>query len=526
MENQSTTPNLTIEELEQKTAKLEQKNAELMAKINWYEEQFRLAQQKRFGASSEKTDPDQVTMDLFNEAEALSTPTSEEPDVESITYSRKKSVGSREAKLDHFPVETISYTLPEADQVCTCCGGALHEMSTETRNELTVIPAEVKIVRHVRQVYACRRCEREEIRTPIVTTPMPKPVYPGSLASASIIAHVMSQKYADSQPLYRQEQQFARLGLTISRQTLANWMIYGADQWLSLLTNRMHEHLLSQNILHADETTLQVLREPGKSAETKSYLWLYRTGRMGPPIILYDYRPTRGGENPRNFLAGFSGFLHVDGYAGYHKVKDVTLIGCWAHARRKFDEALKALPPSDKPETVANQGLQFCNQLFAIERELKDVTTEERYTIRLERSGPILDAYLVWLRQERSRTLPKSLLGQAITYSLNQWDKLTAFLKDGRLEIDNNRSERSIKPFVIGRKNWLFANTPRGARASSTNYSVIETAKENGLNPFKYLKYLFEQLPQISDPKDREALDSLLPWSPSIPITCRVYKSE
>lgn len=357
MENQSTTPNLTIEELEQKTAKLEQKNAELMAKINWYEEQFRLAQQKRFGASSEKTDPDQVTMDLFNEAEVLSTPTSEEPDVESITHSRKKSVGSREAKLDHFPVETISYTLPEADQVCTCCGGALHEMSTETRNELTIIPAEVKIVRHVRQVYACRRCEREEIRTPIVTTPMPKPVYPGSLASASIIAHVMSQKYADSQPLYRQEQQFARLGLTISRQTLANWMIYGADQWLSLLTNRMHEHLLSQNILHADETTLQVLREPGKSAETKSYLWLYRTGRMGPPIILYDYRPTRGGENPRNFLAGFSGFLHVDGYAGYHKVKDVTLIGCWAHARRKFDEALKALPPSDKPETVANQGL-------------------------------------------------------------------------------------------------------------------------------------------------------------------------
>lgn len=262
----------------------------------------------------------------------------------------------------------------------------------------------------------------------------------------------MTQKYVDSQPLYRQEQQFVRMGLTLSRQTMANWMIYGADKWLSLLTNRMKEHLLSQDILHADETTLQVLREPGKSAETQSYLWLYRTGLMGPAIILYDYRPTRGGEHPRNFLAGFGGYLHVDGYAGYHKVQGVTLVGCWAHARRKFDEALKAMPPSqDKTHTTAQQGLQFCNDLFEIERELKDAEPEERKNARMERSKPILDAYLVWLRQQRSRTLPKSLLGQAIAYSLNQWDKLTAFLIDGRLEIDNNRSERSIKPFVIGR---------------------------------------------------------------------------
>jgi transposase len=526
MENQETKPHLTIEELEQKTAKLEQQNAELTAKLTWYEEQFRLAQQKRFGASSEKTHPDQLELNLFNEAEVLAAPASEEPDIETVTYSRKKSVGSREAKLDQFPVETITYALPEEEQVCSCCGGALHAMSTETRNEIAIIPAEVKVTRHVRQVYACRHCEREEIRTPIVTAPMPKPVYPGSLASPSIMAHVMSQKYVDSQPLYRQEQQFARLGLTISRQTLANWMIYGANQWLTLLTDRMREHLLNQDILHADETTLQVLREPGKSAETKSYLWLYRTGREVPPIVLYDYQPSRGGEHPRNFLKGFSGYLHVDGYSGYHKVSGVKLVGCWAHARRKFDEALKVLPASaDKTGTAAHQGLQFCNQLFAMERELKDTTPEERHTIRLERSRPVLDAYLAWLRQQRSRMLPKSALGEAITYSLNQWDKLTTFLKDGRLEIDNNRSERAIKPFVIGRKNWLFANTPRGAKASSIIYSIIETAKENQLNPFKYLMYLFEQLPQLPDPKNLEALDSLLPWSASLPLTCRVFKS-
>lgn len=524
MENQTEVGPLTTEEYAAQLAKQEQQIAELSAKLKWYEEQFRLAQHKQFGTSSEKTNPDQLELNLFNEAEVLAATESE---VESITYSRKKS-GSRGEKLEALPVETIVYELAEAEKVCSCCQGALHEMSTETHNEIMVIPAQLKVIRHVRKVYSCRNCERHEIRTPIVTASAPRPVYPGSLASASSLAYVMSQKYVDSQPLYRQEQQFARLGLTLSRQTLANWMIYGADRWLSLLTNRMQEHLLSQEILHADETTLQVLREPGKSAESQSYLWLYRTGRIGLQIVLYDYRTTRGGEHPRNFLAGYRGYLHVDGYAGYHKVMGVTLVGCWAHARRKFDEALKALSPAskDKGETAAQQGLQFCNQLFTIERELKNASPEERHKVRIERSRPILDAYLAWLRQQRSRTLQKSALGQAILYSLNQWDKLTAFLQDGRLEIDNNRSERSIKPFVIGRKNWLFANTPRGARASAIIYSMIETAKENQLNPFKYLTYLFEQLPQLSDPKDPEALDNLMPWSPSLPLSCRVFKAK
>lgn len=244
MEKQSEAHPTTIEEWEQKTAKLEQQNAELAAKLKWYEEQFRLAQKKRFGASSEKTDSDQLELDLFNEAEVLATPEANEPEVETITFSRKKSVGKRQTMLDQLPIETVTYTLPEEEQTCSCCGGQLHEMSTETRNEITVIPAEVKVTRHVRQVYACRRCEQEEIQTPIVTAPMPKSVYPGSLASPSAIAHVMCQKYIESQPLYRQEQQFARMGLTISRQTMANWMIYGADQWLTLLANRMKDYLL------------------------------------------------------------------------------------------------------------------------------------------------------------------------------------------------------------------------------------------------------------------------------------------
>lgn len=215
----------------------------------------------------------------------------------------------------------------------------------------------------------------------------------------------------------------------------------------------------------------------------------------------------------------------MDGYAGYHKVAGVTLVGCWAHARREYDEALKAGPPEmGKLGTVAGQGLAYCNQLYAIERDLADASPEERYAERQKRSVPVLEAYKAWLKEQRPRTLPKSLFGQAIAYSLNQWDKLTAFLADGRLELDNNRSERSMKPFVIGCKNWLFANTSRGAKSSAVIYTVIESAKENGLHPFGYLKYLFEQLPQISGQLDAESLSPFMPWSDSLPADCRSNK--
>ncbi|MFD2444114.1 IS66 family transposase [Bacillus sp. CGMCC 1.16607] len=528
----SSTTNTTIEELQKRLEQLEKKNAELEAKLEkqneleaklkWFEEQFRLYQQKRFGISSEKTHPDQL--ELFNEVEKESNPDLPEPTLESITYQRRrKKRGHRELMLENLPVETVEYRLSSEKQVCSCCSGTLHEMSTEVRQELKFIPAELKVVKHVRYVYSCRHCEREEIETPIKTAAMPNPVISGSLASPSLLAHIMSQKYVDGLPLYRQEKQFARLGVALSRQTFANWMVYGASNWLSILYNRMHQLLLLRDILHADESSLQVLHEPGRPATSKSYLWLYRTGRIGPAITLYDYQETRAGENAKKFLKDFKGYLQVDGYPGYHKVPGATLIGCWAHARRKFDEALKAVPASKRVGSLtAADGLYFCNQLYTIERELKDLTSEERYEKRLESSKPVLDAFLVWLKKQEQNVAQKSKLGEAIIYCLNQWEKLEAFLKDGRLEIDNNRSERSIKPFVIGRKNWLFANTPKGARSSAIIYSIVETAKENGLNPYYYLRYLFEVLPNM-DIKDESALDKLLPWSTTLPIYCRVF---
>lgn len=514
---------MTIEELRERCAQLEQQVAELTAKLNWFMEQFRLSKKRQFGSSSERTEAlKEQQLLLFNEAEVEARPEETEPDLETITYQRRKTRTRREMNLEELPVEVVEHHLPEEERVCPCCGGPLHEMSTEVRQELKIIPAKVKVVKHVRYVYSCRRCEKEEVTTPVITAPMPAPVLPGSPVSPSLLSYIMTQKYGAGLPLYRQEQQFKSLGIDLSRQTMANWVLHGANTYLTLIYDRLHEHLLKRDILHADETTLQVLHEPGREPTTKSFLWLYRTGRDGPPIILYDYQTTRAGKHPRRFLAGFKGYLHVDGYDGYNGLSEVTLVGCWAHARRKFDEALKALPEAKRTAAVAAwEGLEFCNRLFAIERDLKEATPEERYQIRQVRSKPELDEFLAWLKKQKAQVLPKSTFGQAVYYCLSQWDKLVAFLQDGRLEIDNNRSERSIKPFVIGRKNWLFANTPRGAKASAVVYSIIETAKENGLNPFHYLTYLFERLPNL-DPQDKEALDQLLPWSDTLPPICRM----
>ena len=317
-------------------------------------------------------------------------------------------------------------------------------MSEECRHEVKLIPAQVKIVQHARMVYGCRNCEKNSIEVPIKTAQAPRPVIEKGLASPSAVAYVMTMKFVDGVPLYRQEQHYARLGIDLSRGVLSNWMLKGSE-WLALIYDRAKQKLLEQGILHADETTLQVLKEPGRAAESQSYMWLYRTGGQGPPIVLYEYQQTRSGEHPRNFLKGFKGYLHVDGYAGYHAIPDVILCGCWAHLRRKFSEALKGLPPKKRTSgSRAQEALDRINRLFAIERELKRCTPEERLEIRNQRSRPLVEEFHQWLKDILPGILPKSLFGLAVNYGLNQWDKLERFLEDGRIELSNNRSERSV----------------------------------------------------------------------------------
>jgi transposase len=482
--------------------------AEMQTKLRWFEEQFHLARHKQFGTSSERTVQQQG--ELFNEAEAIAEAGPvEEAVTQKIEYERKKP-GRRPVPKD-LPIERIEYRLPEEEQVCGSCGCQMHEMSTELRHEVRLIPAQVKMIQHARYVYGCRNCEKNGIEVPIKTAVAPRPVIEKGLASPSAVAYVMTMKFVEGVPLYRQEQHYARMGIDLSRGVLSNWMLKGSE-WLDLVYNRMKLKLLEQEVLHADETTLQVLKEPGRAAESQSYMWLYRTGCVGPPIVLFEYQPSRAGANPRKFLEGFKGYLQVDGYAGYHDIANVTLAGCWAHLRRKFDEALKGLPPKQRSSGCkAHEALEQINRLFAIERELAQDTPAERLRARQLRSRPIVDGFRKWLDAIAPAILPKSLFGVAVHYGCQQWTKLTRFLEDGRIELSNNRAERSIKPFVIGRKNWLFANTPRGARASATIYSIVETAKENRLNPYAYLNHLFEKLPNLKSTSPEE-LNALLPW--------------
>jgi transposase len=506
-----------IQELQDLCARQAQMIETLTAKVNWYEEQYRLSQQRRFGRKSEAGEGQ---LCIFNEPEKEADPKAEEPTIEVATHQRKKRGKNRE-DLKNLPTETIHYRLDEVGLNCETCGSGLHEMSTETRRELEIIPAQVKVIEHVRHVYACRACETEGTGTEIITAQMPKPAFPGSIASAGTVAHIISQKYVEGLPLYRQEKSLERLGISISRQNMANWMIRAAENWFNPLYERFKVHLLSQKVLHSDETELQVLKEDGRTAANKSYLWLYHSGRDGPPLAIFDYQTTRASKHPIRFLTGFEGYLHVDGYAGYNSIPDVILVGCWAHARRKFDEALKALPADQKKVDVpAKEALKQINALFMLERDFKALSIEERYAKRLELSRPLVDQFYEWLAFQRPRVLPKSAFGEAITYCFNQKEKLYGFLLDGRLEFDNNRAERSIKPYVIGRKNWLFANTARGATASAILYSMVETAKENDLSPYAYLKYLLEQLPNI-DLSNVAELDLLMPWSDELPPVCR-----
>jgi transposase len=501
--------------------RLQNRVALLEVENNWLKEQFKLARHRQFGSSSEKMFPQ--TELVFDEAEATldSAPAQVEP--ETITYTRKpKSTGRRQEMLEDLPTETIEYKLPEDEQVCAQCGGHLHEMSTQTREEIEIIPARVKVIRHVQSIYSCRNCEKNEISVPIVTAPAPKALIAKSLASPSAVAYIMSQKFVESLPLYRQEKHFERLGIELPRTMLSNWMLKGGEM-LEPIYNRMREALLERDVLHADETPVQVLHEPGRNAQSKSYMWLYRSGRYGPPIICYEYQPTRDGDNPKRFLSDFAGYLHADGFSGYNKVTDVTLVGCWAHARRHFVDALILVPKEHRqdPNHLCNIAITKIRQLFAIERDLCNGSPEERLAARNERSRPIVEDFKTWLDKESKLVLPKSKVGEAITYCRNQWQKLIRFLDDGRLEIDNNSAERSIKPFVIGRKNWLFANTVRGAKVSAIIYSIVETAKENGLNPFDYLKYALERIKNTGP----TAINSLLPWSEDVQAALRVHSN-
>ena len=362
-------------------------------------------------------------------------------------------------------------------------------------------------------------CDKTNAKSRIVRPETDKPVIPNGNATAEAIAYIAAEKYVMHSPLYRLEQQLNASGIPLSRQTMSNWLLKSTELYFEPIWKRMRKKLLEEEILHADETTLQVLQEPGRKAQSKSYMWLYRTGKeASQQLILYDYQETREAKHPKAFLEGFKGYLHTDGYSGYHNLSpDIRVVGCLAHARRNFTDAVDAIRNEEKRSaSPAMIGIAYFDKLFEIERIIATLPPDERKFKRQELSLPVLNDLRNWVAKLNAP--PKSLLGKAANYVISQWSWLTAWLEDGRLEISNNLAERSIKPFVIGRKNFLFANTPSGARSSAILFSMIKTAKENSLDPYRYLTWVLKKAPYLnmSDPAD---VDLLLPSN--APENCR-----
>jgi transposase len=436
---------------------------------------------------------------------------------------KRKKKRSFDEKYGDLPAEEVVYDISDKEKICEKCGSEMTFMKYEIRRELKIIPAKITVVEHKKAVYVCKECDKNGIEASFKTAEATPALIEKSLVSPSLMAHIMYQKFCNAMPLYRQEQDLKRMGIQFSRQTMANWVISGA-KLLQPLYEKMHEILLAENILHADETPLEVLCEPNRPAVMKSYMWLYRTGKHADkPIVLYDYKEGRSGDYAKKFLTGFSGYLHCDGYSGYNKLENTKRVGCWAHVRRKFLEALEAQSDKTDFSTIAGQGFLYIEKLFSLEHidskkplECSKLSLADISEIREKQSKKLVSEFFSWAESEYEKNLPQSLVGKALSYAINQKSTLIAFLKNSKLELTNNRAERSIKPFVIGRKNWLFCNTPGGANSSAIVYSIIETAKENNLKPYDYLVWLFEKIRSGDD------VETLLPWSDDLPKSLKL----
>ena len=478
------------------------------AMIEHLQEQVRLLLARRFAPSSEKIPDGQLG--LFNEAEATE---AEEPESAPATEvgAHRRGTPKRAPIPEALPRIDIEHRLPEDERTCPHHGVELERFGEVVSEQLDIIPMQVRVLRHIRGKYRCPCCEGH-----LRTAPMPAQPVPKSLASPGLLACIATAKYADALPLYRQCQQFQRIGVELSRTTLARWMVCVGELVVPLI-NVLRDEFVERPYLLMDETTVQVLKEPGKTPESKSQLWAQMSAGPEPPIVLFEYDPTRAGDVPKRLLAGFTGALHTDGYSGYAPVvreQGLVHLACWAHARRGCVDVLKSLGlnakklPANPPAKArrALYALQQIRTLYAIERRIRDKPPDYRHLARQAESVPVLDKLRAWLDDTIDKVPPSTPLGKAMGYLHNQWKGLVRFCDDGRYGIDTNPVENAIRPFCVGRRNWLFADTVAGANASARLYSLIECAKANGLEPYAYLRHVFTELPKAQSLAEVEAL--------------------
>ena len=488
---------------QQKTELEKNKVAERDAQIAVLNEQLKYFLKKRFAPSSEKSTPDQLG--LFNEAEESVTEDVEtEAEHTATVKSHTRKHKPRVSIPDSFPREDIIHDLPDAEKVCPHDGSPLKNIGSEDHEQLDIIPAKIRVIRHKRLKYACPCCDKH-----IVTADKPKQPIEKSIASPGLLACIAVQKYADALPLYRQSEMFKRIGIELDRTNMANWMVK-CGTLVQPLVNLLIDHLHQQACIHMDETTLQVLEEPGKSAQSRSYMWVMtHTGAQA--ACVFHYADNRGQRVPLELLSADNTAIMVDGYEWYQKACDdynITRLGCWAHARRKFREAQDQQKKGKAGK--ADQALTYIQKLYTLEKALRDKPPDERYRARQSQAKPILEKLKTWADNSLQTVAPKTKIGVALVYLHNQWDRLAAYVEDGNYPIDNNAAERAIRPFAIGRKNWMFSKSQAGAKASANLYSLLETAKLNELNIYDYLQHVFKELPNA---KTVEKIETMLPWN-------------
>lgn len=512
--------NQTIRTLQETLSSMREEKATLLSERDNLKEQVDYLTKKLFGRSSEKHLDVPGQLSLFNEAEMDLDPQSlyeeeQEASEEKPAKSRKKKAAMKE-RFAGLPVREVEVDLPDEEKVCSDCGTPLERIGKEfLKREFHYIPAKGEVIEYYSVNYKCPACTEEREIPVIVKGKDGHPHMIHGMASASTVAWVMYQKYVNCIPLYRQEADFkTQLGVEIGRATMANWIISNSTDFFNPMFDFFHRTLLKRSFLMADETPVQVLKEPGRRAETKSYMWVFRTGEdTGPPVILYHYSETRSGDTAVDFLEDFDGYLMCDGYSGYNKVKKAKRTSCWAHVRRYLIDAVPKGKQFDYTQPAV-QGLKYIQELFALEDKIHAGYTDPDAIkkARLEKELPYLEGFWSWL--DKQSPIRNSRLDKAVTYTRNRKPYLMTYLEDGHCSFTNNASERSVKPFVMGRKNWLFSDTPNGAGASSLVYTMVETAKANGVNPYHYLAFLLEKFPSplMSD----EELAALAPWNEDV----------
>lgn len=514
-------------ELSKDVVSLKRENDHLAAEFDKLIEQIKIMNARAYGAKSERILPHQIS--LFNDMEAVSDTIIAEPSAEEILPKVRK----KKASIDYSKFDTvvIEHTIPESERICDVCDTAMEEMGVEVKRVIKLIPARLVVEQHHRHVYVCVPCSKanaEDGTTPVPIMKASMPNFPleKSCASPSLLAHIIYQKYGLALPVYRISDDMANsVGLTLTRQTLGNWVIRSYERWLALVYARMKERILENDILHIDETTVLVLKEPKRKKSSKSYMWLFASAECDVPLYLFEYRPSRARSVITDFLGDWQGAIIADGYGAYDNLGDrICRTSCLVHIRRPFSGIVKSVG-KDKLEEVPNvvslEALYRIEEIFHIDNTFNDMDAATRKAARIEKLKPEMDAFYEWCIQKQDEAVPSMALHKALSYAINQWPKLENALTDGRLPLENNRAERAIRPFAVGRRNWLFSDTPRGAEASAGIYSIITTAKGNGLKPREYLTWLFEEMPNTDNLDDEAVLERFMPWSKDVPENCR-----